>query len=100
MSTSSHQSSNRPCTAFEATFPSLGAPDDSDPDSLIQWTEEDIVQLHWRLLLELRRLADPETPLEEKLDTLAWAPTDPELDGQPFSLANSVRVVGTRANPA
>ena len=59
------------------------------------WSEEEIVQLHWRLLLELRRLPDPETPLEEKLDTLAWALTDPELDDRPFSFANCLRVVGT-----
>jgi len=60
-----------------------------------EWTEEDVVQLHWRLLLELRRLPDPETPLEEKLDTLAWALTDPMLDGRPFSFASCLRVVGT-----
>ena len=60
-----------------------------------EWSEEDVVQLHWRLLLELRRLPDPETPLEEKLDTLAWALTDPALDGRPFSFANCLRVVGT-----
>lgn len=60
-----------------------------------EWSEDDVVQLHWRLLLELRRLPDPETPLEEKLDTLGWALTDPELDGRPFSFASCVRVVGT-----
>jgi hypothetical protein len=60
-----------------------------------EWTEDDVVQLHWRLLLELRRLPDPETPLEEKLDTLAWALTDPALDGRPFSFASCLRVVGT-----
>src|SRR5258706_13845017 len=60
-----------------------------------EWTEEDVVQLPWRLLLELRRLPDPETPLEEKLDTLAWALTDPRLDGRPFSFASCLRVVGT-----
>ena len=60
-----------------------------------EWSEEDVVLLHWRLLLELRRLPDPETPLEEKLDTLAWALTDPALDGRPFSFANCLRVVGT-----
>lgn len=60
-----------------------------------EWSEEDVVLLHWRLLLELRRLPDPETPLEEKLDTLAWALTDPALDGLPFSFANCLRVVGT-----
>ena len=59
------------------------------------WTEEDVVNLHWRLLLELRRLPDPETPLEEKLDTLAWALTEPELDDRPFSFASCIRVVGT-----
>ena len=60
-----------------------------------EWTEEDVVHLHWRLLLELRRLPDPETPLEEKLDTLAWALTDSDLDARPFSFANCLRVVGT-----
>jgi hypothetical protein len=64
-------------------------------DDAPEWTEEDVVHLHWRLLLELRRLPDPETPLEEKLDTLAWALTDSDLDGRPFSFANCLRVVGT-----
>jgi hypothetical protein len=59
------------------------------------WTEDDIVQLHWRLLLELRKLPDPETPLEEKFDTLAWALTDPSLDNRPFSFASCLKVVGT-----
>ena len=67
----------------------------NDLDEAPEWTEEDVVHLHWRLLLELRRLPDPETPLEEKLDTLAWALTDPDLDGRPFSFANCLRVVGT-----
>lgn len=65
------------------------------PSDTIAWTEEDIVLLHWGLLLELRRLADPDTPLEEKLDTLAWALTDPVLDARPFSMASCIRVVGT-----
>jgi len=65
------------------------------PDDTINWSEEDIVLLHWGLLRELRRLADPETPLEDKLDTLAWALTDPTLDGKPFSMASCIRVVGT-----
>ena len=66
-----------------------------DADDAPEWTEEDVVHLHWRLLLELRRLPDPETPLEEKLDTLAWALTDSDLDGRPFSFASCLRVVGT-----
>ena len=69
--------------------------DAGDADDTPEWTEEDVVHLHWRLLLELRRLPDPETPLEEKLDTLAWALTDPNLDGRPFSFASCLRVVGT-----
>jgi len=72
-----------------------GSPAKADPEDVIDWTEEDIVLLHWGLLRELRRLADPETPLEEKLDTLAWALTDPALDTKPFSMANCIRVVGT-----
>ena len=69
--------------------------DPGDAEDAPEWTEEDVVHLHWRLLLELRRLPDPETPLEEKLDTLAWALTDSNLDGRPFSFASCLRVVGT-----
>jgi hypothetical protein len=69
--------------------------DPGEVDMAPEWSEEDVVHLHWRLLLELRRLPDPETPLEEKLDTLAWALTDPSLDGRPFSFASCLRVVGT-----
>jgi hypothetical protein len=65
-----------------------------DDAQACEWTEDDVVQLHWRLLLELRDLADPETPLEVKLDTLRWIFTDPEKDAVPFSFANCLRVVG------
>jgi hypothetical protein len=50
--------------------------------------------LHWRLLQEIRHLADPATPLEEKLDTLRWVFTEREKDGLPFSFVNCLRVVG------
>ena len=69
----------------------LDAIDDIRPD----WSEEDVVWLHWRLLLELQQLPNPYTPLEEKLDTLAWALTEPEQDAKPFSFANCLKVVGT-----
>ena len=82
-----------PLSAQLAASASLDDP--GDADDAPEWTEEDIVHLHWRLLLELRRLADPDTPLEEKLDTLAWALTDSNLDGRPFSFASCLRVVGT-----
>lgn len=65
-----------------------------DDAQACEWTEDDVVQLHWRLLLELRDLADPESPLEVKLDTLRWVFTDPEKDAVPFSFANCLRVVG------
>ena len=53
------------------------------------------LQLHWVLLQELRKLTDPETPLEEKIETLDWALTSPSNDHLPFSFASCVRVVGT-----
>jgi hypothetical protein len=66
-----------------------------DDSALCEWSEEDVVQLHWRLLKELEYLADPETPLADKLDTLRWVFTSPERDAGKFSFANCVRVVGT-----
>lgn len=60
-----------------------------------EWSEEDVVWLHWRLLSDLDRLSDPLTPLEEKLDTLAWVFSEPHLDSRPFSFANCLQVVGT-----
>lgn len=65
--------------------------DDASP---VEWTEEDIVFLHWRLLQEISHLADPDKPLEEKFDTLRWVFTEREKDGRPFSFVNCLRVVG------
>lgn len=64
-------------------------------DQASEWSEAAIVQLHWVLLSELKKLADPETPLEDKIDTLDWALTSPDHDEKPFSFASCVRVVGT-----
>ena len=61
-------------------------------DTPVDWSEEDVVFLHWRLLQEVNRLADPATPLEEKFDTLRWVFTEHSKDGLPFSFANCVRV--------
>lgn len=66
--------------------------DDDAP--AIEWSEEDIVFLHWRLLQEISHLADPDKPLEEKFDTLRWIFTEREKDRQPFSFVNCLRVVG------
>jgi hypothetical protein len=60
----------------------------------IDWTEQDVVFLHWRLLQEVEALSDPETPLEAKLDTLRWVFTEREKDLLPFSFVNCLRVVG------
>ena len=65
--------------------------DDSSP---VEWSEEDVVFLHWRLLQEVSNLADPERPLDEKFDTLRWVFTEREKDGRPFSFVSCLRVVG------
>jgi len=81
--------------------PSARAPDDAavdpqldDDASPVEWSEEDVVFLHWRLLQEVTHLADPDTPLEEKFDTLRWVFTEREKDGRPFSFVSCLRVVG------
>src|SRR5262245_56418259 len=63
-------------------------------DETVEWSEEDVVRLHCLLLDDLRALADPATPLEEKFDTLRWIFTDPDKDGLPFSFAACLRVAG------
>ena len=65
-----------------------------DDDTPVEWSEEDVVFLHWRLLQEVNRLADPATPLEEKFDTLRWVFTERAKDGLPFSFASCLRVIG------
>jgi hypothetical protein len=47
-----------------------------DEPSQPDWSEEDIVFLHWRLLQEIKQLSDPATPLEDKFDTLRWVFTE------------------------
>jgi hypothetical protein len=66
-----------------------------DESATADWTEADVVQLHWRLLEELRHLPNPETPLEEKIDTLNWVFTEPDKDLVPFSFVRCLQVVGT-----
>ncbi len=90
-------------TSFAAPShrPSARAPDIAGADALfdddtspVEWSEEDLVFLHWRLLQEVSQLADPDTPLEEKFDTLRWVFTEREKDGRPFSFVSCLRVVG------
>ena len=72
--------------AVEAVF--------DDEEAVVEWSEDDIVFLHWRLLQEVRHLADPAAPLGEKLDTLRWVFTEREKDAAPFSFVSCLRVVG------
>ena len=82
---------HRPGTASEREAVAALVDDDNSP---VEWSEEDIVFLHWRLLQEVSRLADPATPLEEKFDTLRWVFTERAKEGLPFSFASCLRVVG------
>lgn len=66
----------------------------SSEEALPDWSEEEIVHLHWRLLQDVQHLGDPAAPLDEKLSTLRWVFTEPEKDKQPFSFVNCLRVVG------
>lgn len=67
---------------------------DDEATTSVEWSEEDIVFLHWRLLQEVSHLADPDSPLEEKFDTLRWIFTERDKDTKPFSFANCLRVIG------
>lgn len=61
----------------------------------IEWSEEEVVLLHWRLLQELGDLGNPDTPLDEKIDTLRWVFTDEKHGRQPFSFVNCLKVVAS-----
>ena len=81
--------------ARPAAVPDRGAVDALlDDEATVEWSEEDLVFLHWRLLQEVSRLADPAAPLEEKLDTLRWVFTERDKDGRSFSFVSCLRVVG------
>lgn len=98
---SAHALRERPKLAADASLWAEG--DDADASAerepleapeLVEWSEHDVVLLHWRLLQEIEALADPETPLETKFDTLRWVFTEREKDARPFSFVNCLRVVG------
>lgn len=78
-----------PVEAFDATERSLLSEDDEAGD----WSEEDVVYLHWRMLEELRRLQDPETPLALKIELLSWIFAEGKRTEQPFSFERCVRTV-------
>lgn len=81
----------KPLTAAPASSRTAkGGCDDQERE----WSEEDLVLLHWKLLERIRLLQDAHAPLEEKIEILHWMFTDQYHDGQPFSFASCLRVVG------
>jgi len=88
-----------PCVPSEAapTIPpaATASPFDTldDPADGEEWTQEDLVFVHWRMLQQVEGLCDPKCPLDEKLDTLRWIFTEPDKDELPFSFATCVRIV-------
>ena len=101
-----HQSFNPRCTPQRENQPVLFAELDTsiqravlaylcDDTQTCDWTEHDVVQLHWLLLKQTAELQDPQTPLADKLDTLRWVAGGPDKDHVPFSFVSCVRVVGT-----
>lgn len=62
-------------------------------DDAIEFSEEELVALHWWLLRKVSLLSDPRTPLDEKFELVRWVFTDPVRDRQPFSFVNCMKVV-------
>lgn len=62
-------------------------------DEVIEFSEEELVALHWWLLRKVSLLSDPRTPLDEKFELVRWVFTDPVRDTQPFSFVNCMKVV-------
>ena len=63
------------------------------------WTEDTIVCLHFMLLDDIRKLADPATPIAEKFEIMRWIYTDPAHDAAPFSFANCLKLFGHSTHP-
>ena len=77
-------------------------PESDSHDSSAQpddWTDETIVRLHFMLLDDVRKLADPATPLAEKFEILRWIYTDPAHDAAPFSFVQCLKLFGRSINP-
>jgi len=62
------------------------------PGGYSAWSTEEIVQLHFILLDDLRRLADADTPLEERFELVEWVFTERALEARPFSFRTCVRL--------
>ncbi|TFW13371.1 hypothetical protein E4L96_19940 [Massilia arenosa] len=73
--------------------PKIDSTNIDDTPLNVDWTEEEVIYLHWRLLREIANLARPTASLECKIETLSWIFTDAEHDSRPFSFASCLRVV-------
>jgi len=62
------------------------------PGGYSAWSTEEIVRLHFILLDDLRRLADADTPLEERFELVEWVFTERALEARPFSFRSCVRL--------
>ncbi|TXG80578.1 MAG: hypothetical protein E6R14_08985 [Thermomicrobiales bacterium] len=71
----------------------LNASIEDDKELPPDWQEEDIVKLCWVLLKNVECLAEPATPLMEKILILNWIFTDPERLDYPFSFDFCVKAV-------
>ena len=71
-------------TVLKSSGLAPGTSDPADEDTAAEWDEESIVFLHWRLLKDVGDLCNPDTPLEEKLDTLHWIFTERDKESLPF----------------
>ncbi|NVD97675.1 hypothetical protein [Massilia sp. BJB1822] len=76
-----------PCTRVEETL------NDESGDEGPEFTEEEVVRLHWWLLQKVRLLSNENTPLADKFEIVRWVFTDPVRDTRPFSFVNCLRVV-------
>jgi len=79
--------------------PASPAAQESATGGDVAWSTEEIVALHFILLDDLRRLAEPETPLEERFELLEWVFTDRTREGAPFSFGMCVRLYLRTCDP-
>jgi hypothetical protein len=73
------------------------AAEESATGVYVAWSTDEIVRLHFVLLDDLRRLAERETPLEERFELVEWVFTDRKLG--PFSFDACVRMVFRTCDP-
>lgn len=66
--------------------------EDGDDGPVEEFTEDEVVQLHWWLLQKVAQLGIDTTPLDEKFEIVRWVFTDTVRDTRPFSFVSCLRV--------